>query len=119
MLIVEDDDDQLALYVFALQSMPCEILTAGDGQDALVRLADTPVTLVLTDWYLPTLNGDALVREITRCYPDVLTILMSTHAHVREVAHECGATGWYRKNDGIGRLRTVVSAVLRDRACPE
>lgn len=118
-LLVEDEADQRSLFTMALASVGYHVLGVTDAEDALARLREEPFDLLLTDWYLPGMMGDELVRVVAREYPGVVTILMSSHDHVRDAAHAAEADGWFRKNDGVIRLRTLVSACLEHRPSAE
>jgi len=111
-LIVEDDADQRALFMLALSSIGYDVLGLCDAEDAFARLREERFGLVLSDWYLPGMMGDEFLRVVKQEQPEVVTILMSSHDHVRGMAANCGADGWFRKNDGIGRLRALVRASL-------
>jgi len=111
-LLVEDDADQRALFMLALTSAGYQVAVASDAEEALERLRENGFALLLSDWYLPEMMGDELVRLVKREYPDVLTVLMSSHEHVRDTARDSGADGWFRKNDGVIRLRSLVGACL-------
>lgn len=73
MLVV--DDNPLVLDLVAKGMEPhCEVLTASDGADALLKVVDKPPDLILSDYKMPGLNGRQLyeklrAREQTRHIP--------------------------------------------------
>jgi CheY-like chemotaxis protein len=73
MLVV--DDNPLVLDLVAKGMEPhCEVLTASDGADALLKVVDEPPDLILSDYKMPGLNGRQLyeklrAREQTRHIP--------------------------------------------------
>jgi len=111
-LLVEDDADQRALFTLALKSAGYPVVVTPDAEEALERLRGNGFALLLTDWYLPGMMCDELVRVVKREYPDVVTVLMSSNEHVRDTAHSSGADCWFRKNDGVIRLRALVGACM-------
>ena len=111
-LIVEDDADQRELFALALQTIADEVVSVEDAEQGLERLRREPFTVALTDWYLPGMMGDEFVRHAREEFPLLLLVLMSSHDHVRDTAHACEADGWFRKNDGVPRLRLLVNAVM-------
>lgn len=111
-LIVEDDADQRMLFTLALSSIGFDVLSLCDAEEALARLHDDRFDLVLSDWYLPGAMGDEFLRVVKQEQPETMTILMSSHDHVRTAAGDCGTDGWFCKNDGIIRLRALVCACL-------
>jgi DNA-binding NtrC family response regulator len=118
-LLVEDDADQRALFTLALMSTGYQVVGSIDAEEALARMQGNSFALLLTDWYLPGMMGDELVQVVKREYPDVITVLMSSHTHVRDIAHASGADGWFRKNDGVMRLRALVNACMEHKHAVE
>lgn len=59
-----------------------EIIEAENGREAVIRLADTMVDLVLTDYNMPEMDGRALVEYIrTQSWQASVPILMITSEH--------------------------------------
>lgn len=56
-LIVDDSSLQRRALVGLLSPYRCDIREAGDGADALMRLAETPADLVLLDYNMPVMDG--------------------------------------------------------------
>jgi len=69
-LIVEDNPHIVEMYAYALKklaremSVPLEVATAADGHQAYTQLKERPFQLVVTDLYMPVLDGFALVQKI-------------------------------------------------------
>ncbi len=69
------DDNPLVLDLIAKGMDPhCEILTASDGADALLKAIDNPPDLIISDYKMPSLDGRQLYeklrgREQTRHIP--------------------------------------------------
>lgn len=66
-LVVDDSSVNLAVLRALLERCGCrDIVTAADGREALAYLlnAERPFDLVLTDLWMPDMDGDALVRAI-------------------------------------------------------
>jgi len=110
-LLVEDDPEQAELFALILSDY--EVIIAPDAESALVRLVETPFALLLVDWDLPGMKGDALITTVKAHYPDTRTILFSNHSHVDMVAATCGADSWYHKMDSTAHLRRLVADLLR------
>jgi DNA-binding response OmpR family regulator len=64
-LIVEDDVALRRLFRTALTLDGFEVEEAGDGLEALRRIADHPPDVVVLDLGLPTISGFAVHQEIT------------------------------------------------------
>jgi len=88
--------------------------TAVNGEEALAILAKFPIDAVLLDVYMPVMDGVATVKAITRKYPDVAVIMLTTFEdddYVTEALAQ-GAKGYLLKNIPPQMLITAVRAVL-------
>ena len=63
-LIIEDDEDQMALIKQYVNMMGYEVRSAGDGDSGLQLITDWTPDLVLLDLYLPETPGMMVLREI-------------------------------------------------------
>jgi two-component system phosphate regulon response regulator PhoB len=61
---VEDDEDLRRLFRTALILAGYDVVEAGDGLEALLRIDQAPPDLVLLDIVLPRLSGIAVQQEI-------------------------------------------------------
>jgi len=66
MRVLTVDDDPLSLEILqgVLDGMGYEVERAGNGREALTKLRDGDIHLVITDWEMPTMNGLELCRAI-------------------------------------------------------
>ena len=79
-ILVVDDEQQLALALkIRLQSRGYEVATAGDGQQALELIEQTPPDLIVLDVLMPVMDGYSCLREInTRFGRSKLPIIILT-----------------------------------------
>ncbi len=63
-LVVEDDEDLRRLFRTALVLAGYDVVEAGDGLEALLRIDQAPPDLVVLDIVLPRLSGIAVQQEI-------------------------------------------------------
>jgi CheY-like chemotaxis protein len=65
-----------------LQKVGFEVLTANDGAEALERLADATVDVVVTDLEMPRVNGYELIEDLRRrtSTRDVPVVVLTTRA---------------------------------------
>ncbi len=63
-LIVDDEPDIVEILYKRLSKEGYEVVTAVDGQEALVRVQENDPDVVLLDLMLPKLNGFEVLKEI-------------------------------------------------------
>jgi CheY-like chemotaxis protein len=78
-LILSVDDEPSLLYTRAkiLEREGYEVLSAGDGEEALELLGRHAVDLVLLDYKMPGMDGGTLAREMKQRMPMVPLIMVS------------------------------------------
>ncbi|BEV16852.1 response regulator [Herbaspirillum sp. DW155] len=66
LLIVEDNKDVRSIFAEVFQSVGYQVVEAGNGEDALARMADVHevVDVVLTDLRMPVMDGLELATRI-------------------------------------------------------
>ncbi len=78
-----------------------EVFEAGNGAEALARVQETRVDLILSDINMPTMDGIELVRQLqalenAKGVPIVMVTTEAGESHVVQ-ALSCGARGYIRK----------------------
>ncbi|HEX4557394.1 MAG TPA: response regulator, partial [Xanthobacteraceae bacterium] len=121
-LIVEDEEPLTLLLRYNLESEGYAVDAAGRGDEAELRLKETPPDLAVIDWMLPGLSGIELIRRL-RAKPETrrLPIIMLTARgeegeRVRGLA--TGADDYIVKPFSVPELLARIRALLR-RAKPE
>ena len=85
-LLVDDDKDILADTGAMLEFEDYRVLTAKDGFEALeiYRSMEGKIDLVILDYFLPAMDGDAVFDELKAIDPEVRVVLSSGfHEHDR------------------------------------
>jgi two-component system phosphate regulon response regulator PhoB len=121
-MIVEDEEPLTLLLRYNLESEGYEVETAGRGDEAEIRLKESPPDLLVLDWMLPGMSGIELCRRL-RARPDTerLPIIMLTargeeSERVRGLA--TGADDYIVKPFSVPELLARIRSLLR-RARPE
>jgi CheY-like chemotaxis protein len=110
-LVVEDDVDLATLLHMILLDAGYAVRTAGDGAQALARVAERMPALILLDMRMPVMNGWEFARVFTDRYGPAAPIVVVTAAeNARLRAEEIGANGWLEKPFD---LDAVLAAVAR------
>ncbi|HWW53725.1 MAG TPA: hybrid sensor histidine kinase/response regulator [Acidimicrobiales bacterium] len=102
LLVVDDAMTVRELQRSILERAGYEVITAVDGVDAMARLAEGPVDLVLTDVEMPRMDGFALTEAI-RAQPNrsnVPVLILTSRASEadRQRGLEAGADGYIVKS---------------------
>jgi len=81
-LLVEDEDLIREMVAATLQTLGYRVITAVDGEDALVQwhAALTPIDLVVTDLLMPRLGGHALAERLRAGHPGLRVLFMSGYS---------------------------------------
>ncbi|PRP70184.1 sigma-54-dependent Fis family transcriptional regulator [Chromobacterium amazonense] len=78
-LVVEDDADLREAIIDTLMLSGYPTLEASDGGQALQRLKQEPVGLIISDAQMAPMDGYALFEEVKKHYPGVPFILMTAY----------------------------------------
>jgi two-component system phosphate regulon response regulator PhoB len=65
-LIVEDEAALVTMLRYNLEKEGYRVCEAGDGEEALVAVAEQRPDLILLDWMLPSLSGIEVCRQLRR-----------------------------------------------------
>jgi len=84
-LVVDDDCHVLEMLLILLTEQGFQIVTAHNATEALARLDDRDVEVVLTDIKMPGMDGIELAGRIHESKPDLPVLIMTAYADV-EVA---------------------------------
>lgn len=93
-LIVDDEKNYPLILSAVLEEEGFETLTANSGAEALEKLAESDVDLVLTDMKMPQMDGIELLESIKTRNPDLPVVMMTAHGTV-EKAVEAMQKGAY------------------------
>ena len=105
-LVIEDNVDLRDYLRLALESQQYEVLTARNGKEALSFLNGHAVDAVITDLFMPEMDGIETITELRKQFPTMRVIAMSGRSGVDylTVARELGVTHTLRKPFEIDEL---------------
>ena len=103
-ICIDDEPDVLNSLKIELKKAigdQCIIETAEGGEDALELLADLradehEIALVVSDYIMPDIKGDELLRKIHEKLPDTLTIMLSGQADLQALSNSIKYAKLYR-----------------------
>lgn len=70
-LVVEDDAETRKLMHDLLTRAGHAVRTAPEGRDALRQLAEAPADVILTDIFMPGMDGLEIIRQIRHNHPGI------------------------------------------------
>lgn len=86
LLCVDDEPQILASLRRFCRNQGFEMLATESAQEALTIVAREPVTVVLSDFRMPQMNGLELLRRIRERCPGVAGIILSGYADIPVVS---------------------------------
>jgi len=117
-LVVDDEESLRDLLHEALIELGHSVLVAENGRQALARLAETPVDVIITDLQMPEMDGMELTVEVRRRYPEVDVIAItgfSNRYHYAEVI-ATGAADFITKPFTLDKLEAKLIRLFRERS---
>jgi two-component system, OmpR family, phosphate regulon response regulator PhoB len=121
-LVVEDEAALAAMLRYNLERQGFRVEEAADGQEALLRVAETRPDLVLLDWMLPALSGIEVCRQLrrrpaTRGLP-IIMLTARTEEQDAVRALDTGADDHIGKPFSMEALLARIRALLRRSSAP-
>ena len=115
-LVIEDDDDFRTLALRWLRSYGIEAEGAANGAEGLARQRARPASVVVTDIFMPELEGIETIHDLCREFPGVKVIAMSGRDprmkfDVFQVAQQIGAMRTFKKPFRFEELIAAVNAL--------
>jgi len=116
-ILIADDHKILieGLQLLIGQEDDLEIIaTAANGKQALDRLQEHSVDIALLDINLPVINGIELCRTITRDYPEVRVLALTSYkkgAFIQQML-KAGASGYVLKHSAAEEIVRAIRSVM-------
>ncbi len=100
-LVAEDDKFLSRAYEFKLSGMGCQIIMAGDGEDAIAKIKSEKPDIILLDLIMPKKNGFEVLQEIkansqTKKIPVIIMSNLGQEADIKK-GLEAGAIDYIVK----------------------
>ncbi|MBD3610225.1 MAG: sigma-54-dependent Fis family transcriptional regulator [Gammaproteobacteria bacterium] len=83
-LVVEDDNTLREALSDTLEMAGYRVVTAENGQDALVKLEQEPVAMVVSDVQMDMMDGHALLKNLKLKRPDLPVLLMTAYGSIQK-----------------------------------
>src|ERR1700757_4845373 len=97
-LCVDDNEQELSVLSFTLSTNGYRVVAANNGKDAIGIFSDLSVDLVLSDYAMPHMSGDQLVKSLKQISAHVPMILLGDPQKMGDQLH--GADALLAKKTG-------------------
>ena len=114
-LIVDDEPVIAETLSELLAGWGYETAVASDGVAGLAAVEEFRPSVVISDVYMPNLDGFALLREVRELHPDTAVILLTGQGTVEmalRAIQEEGAFHYFEKPLDFKKLRLVVERAM-------
>ncbi len=81
-LIADDELNMLLVLEAMLEKEGYDVITAGDGVEALNLLEGDDIAVIVTDLKMPKLDGLGLLSRVVKEYPSIPVIIITAHGTV-------------------------------------
>ena len=115
LLLVDDNDIDIELAQLLLierNRLQCKVIVARDGHEALVRLREANVDLMLLDINMPRMDGFELLERMRaeKMLDRVAVVMCSTSTYDEDISRslDLGASGYLTKPPEFARLKAIV-----------
>jgi len=116
-LFVDDDQEMLLALREGLEKYreTFTVVLAEDGFDAVNKLKQNTISLVVTDLKMPNMDGFSLLAHIMEKYPDIPVVIITGYStsEMKRLAQEGGAVGYISKPFLIEDLAKHIMKTLR------
>jgi two-component system chemotaxis response regulator CheY len=89
-LVIDDSKAMRMILKRELVALGFEVFEAGDGQEALSRLAELgPVDVVLVDWTMPGMDGMTFVHQVRAeaAYEEMRVVMITSESDPAQIFH--------------------------------
>ena len=106
MMLVDDEERFLSTTGKLLSRKGYDVLTAASGAEALEKLRQHKIHVVILDVRMPGMDGIDTLKQIKRLYPMVEVIMLTGHATVESAIDglKSGATDYLMKPADIEEI---------------
>ena len=115
MLIVDDNKEMLSFLSNSFSDQ-YNILTAEDGGQAMEILKENDVTLIVSDWMMPRMNGGELCRAVrsnqTMSHIPFILLTAKTDVNSKIEGMNCGADAFIEKPFSLQYLEACIKNIV-------
>lgn len=115
-MLVVDDNKEMLNFLSGCLSAHYSILTAEDGVEALEKLKGNEVTLIVSDWMMPRMDGVEFCKTLRAdqniCHIPFILLTAKTDMNSKIEGMDCGADAYIEKPFSIQYLEACIKNLL-------
>lgn len=115
-MTVDDSASVREMVSFTLKEAGYEVIEAADGDEALNKLQNQAVDMLITDLNMPKVDGIDLIKKVREMndlkFIPVIMLTTESQQEKKTAGKAAGATGWIVKPFKPEQLTSVVKKVL-------
>lgn len=116
LLVVDDSVTVRQVLQMTLANAGFNVVEAEDGHDALNKLAENSVDMLITDLNMPNMDGLELIKQVrqnrSHRFTPIVMLTTESSEDKKLAGREAGASGWIVKPFKPEQLLKVVKMVL-------
>lgn len=112
LLLVEDDAFQARLCVQELEEEGYRVIHAGNGDEALHKLDENDINLIILDIRMPVMNGVETLRQIRARRIDTPIIIHTAYADIEDDQVAWTADAYVVKSSDFSVLKSKIRDCL-------
>lgn len=113
-LVVDDEPDFLEVIRVRLEANDCDVITVTNGDDAIKKIKEGNIDVVLLDILMPGMDGLETLRKVRKLDKDLPVYIItafSTEERFR-MANKFGASGFIVKTDDLREQIKSINSVI-------
>lgn len=115
-LVVDDSETVRQVLQLSLSTAGFDVIEAEDGVDALEKLADARIDMLITDLNMPNMDGLELIKRVRKegshRFTPIVMLTTESSEQKKQAGRAAGASGWIVKPFKPEQLLKVVKMVL-------
>lgn len=115
-MLIVDDNEEMLNFLSSSFSNQYYILTAEDGMEALEKLRENDVTLIVSDWMMPRMDGvefcKALRSDQAISHIPFVLLTAKTDLNSKIEGMDCGADAYIEKPFSVQYLEACIKNLL-------
>ncbi|MEI6831801.1 MAG: response regulator [Candidatus Omnitrophota bacterium] len=113
-LIIDDEVDYLSVMKERLESWGYEVILAQGGKEGLAEVKEKSPDIVILDYFMPDMDGVAVLKEIRKFNKSLAVIMLTAHADIKNIksAQELGVSTFIPKLSPYSDVQASLRSAL-------